>query len=308
MNYAESELQSEILDLYLPVLVSGAFDHEQTSKSASEVLISYLISRTPSLKYDQDVMNLETPTEDGSVYDAIHQNKLIMDELSSDLLLKENQTQKEQSIEYASDQSPLKISDNQISNNQINDHQTMGQFSPATPQISYSLEDLSDFTYLLSHFYTVDKTTSISQDVLSARKMLSKNYSIQREASSDAPQILIYHTHSLEAYADSNPNDISTGVVGVGAYLSALLKERGYQVLHHTKSYDKVSHDQAYSLAAPALEALLKEYPSIEIIIDIHRDGVANDRHLVTEINDKPTAQIMLFNGLSSTVAHGPIE
>lgn len=48
--------------------------------------------------------------------------------------------------------------------------------------------------------------------------------------------------------------------------------------------------------------------PSIEIIIDLHRDGVDESRHLVTDINGKPTAQIMFFNGLSYTVNSGNLD
>ena len=51
-----------------------------------------------------------------------------------------------------------------------------------------------------------------------------------------------------------------------------------------------------------------EENPSIEVVIDLHRDGVADDTHLVTEINGKKTAQIMFFNGLSKTVKNGTLE
>ena len=53
---------------------------------------------------------------------------------------------------------------------------------------------------------------------------------------------------------------------------------------------------------------LLKENPAIEVVIDLHRDGVAEGTHLVTEIDGKPTAQIMFFNGLSRTRANGNIS
>ncbi len=49
------------------------------------------------------------------------------------------------------------------------------------------------------------------------------------------------------------------------------------------------------------------EYPSIQVILDVHRDGVSEQTHLVTQIEGKPTAQIMFFNGTSET-PDGPIE
>ena len=62
----------------------------------------------------------------------------------------------------------------------------------------------------------------------------------------------------------------------------------------------KAVHDQD--------EKILKENPTIEVVIDLHRDGVAEGTHLVTEINGKPTAQIMFFNGLSRTTAQGQLS
>ena len=62
-----------------------------------------------------------------------------------------------------------------------------------------------------------------------------------------------------------------------------------------------------YSNALPNIEKVLAENPTIEVVIDLHRDGVAENRHLVTEVNGKPTAKIMFFNGLSRTKSNGDI-
>jgi stage II sporulation protein P len=66
--------------------------------------------------------------------------------------------------------------------------------------------------------------------------------------------------------------------------------------------------DHAYSKAGPALEQILKENPSIEVVIDLHRDGVRDDVRLVTQVDGSDTAQIMFFNGLSRTTALGDID
>ena len=122
------------------------------------------------------------------------------------------------------------------------------------------------------------------------------------------PQILIYHTHSQEGYADSVPTDASTTIMGVGEYLSALLRnEYGYQVLHHMGQYDVESRDYAYSNAAVGLEKVLTENPSIEVIIDLHRDEMREDVRLVTDIQGRKTAKFMFFNGLSYTRERGEI-
>ena len=124
----------------------------------------------------------------------------------------------------------------------------------------------------------------------------------------DGPQILIYHTHSLEGYRDSKAGDLNESVVGLGDYLTELLTERyGYKVLHDRNTYDS-DRDRAYGVAGPALEQLLAENPSIEIVIDLHRDGVPEDVYLLTEVNDTVMAPVMFFNGLSYTNTSGPVS
>lgn len=169
-----------------------------------------------------------------------------------------------------------------------------------------SREKLNDFDYLVQNFYQIDRTTTIDGSQLNADALLGK--SMKMETGNEEVQILIYHTHSQEGYADSVPGDPSTGVVGVAEYLTQLLKEKyGFNVMHHTGEYDVKDRDNAYSYAGPALEQILAEHPSIEVVIDLHRDGVADTTHLVTEVNGRQTAQIMFFNGLSRTTANGDI-
>lgn len=169
-----------------------------------------------------------------------------------------------------------------------------------------SREKLNDFDYLLQNFYQIDRTTTIDGSQLNAETLLGK--SMKLETGAENVQILIYHTHSQEGYADSAPGDVSTGVVGAAEYLTKLLQEKyGFNVMHHTGEYDVKDRDNAYSYAGPALEQILAEHPSIEVVIDLHRDGVAETTRLVTEVNGKQTAQIMFFNGLSRTTANGDI-
>ncbi len=166
---------------------------------------------------------------------------------------------------------------------------------------------LQEFDYLRQNFYQVDNTTTIASDQLNAEQFLSKDMTLKQNV--DGPQILIYHTHSQESYRDSVPGDASTTIVGVGDHLEALLEQKyGIEVLHHKGEYDAESRSNAYSKVLPVIEQILKENPSIEVVIDLHRDGVPEDRHLVTEINGKPTAKIMFFNGLSRTTFQGELE
>lgn len=168
------------------------------------------------------------------------------------------------------------------------------------------LSPLEDFETLMAQYYSLDTTTTIDQSQLNVEKLLSYDMTLKTPA--DQPQILIYHTHSQEAFVDSDPSDPATTIVGAGEKLAELLRGYGFAVIHHMGQYDVKSRDYAYSLAAPALEQILLENPSIEVIIDLHRDGVAEGTHIVTEIDGKKMAQFMFFNGLSRTKARGNIE
>ena len=179
----------------------------------------------------------------------------------------------------------------------------------SVPTMDLSMERLNDFEYLVSIFYTVDSVTYINPSELNASELLGKDLRI--DLSTGGSKILIYHTHSQETFADSD-NDPSTSIVGIGRYLTEILNNK-YKIptMHHEGVYDlingKLDRSEAYEFAKPEVEQILAENPSIEVVIDLHRDGVADTTHLVTEINGKPTAQIMFFNGLSRTRVNGDL-
>lgn len=221
------------------------------------------------------------------------------------------QQENEKVIEQKTEEEQQKVEEAMAEENKEVAEKTETTVSEATPAGTiYNLEELSDFEYLFGNFYTMDKTTTISPQDLNAEVLLSKDMSIDKEV--DGPQILIYHTHSQEGFVDSVPGDNSTTIVGVGAYLAQLLEEKGYQVMHVTSVYDlvdgKLDRNEAYSKASEEISAILAENPSIQSVIDLHRDGVKEGTHLVTEINGKPTARFMFFNGLSRTKKNGAID
>lgn len=179
-----------------------------------------------------------------------------------------------------------------------------------TPTVDMSIEKLRNFDYLLSNFYTVDSSTMIGPDQLNADDLLSRSMSIDN--TTDGPKVLIFHTHSQEEFVDSTPGDPTTSIVGVGEYLTQLLNERGIETIHDTGVYDiingQLDRSNAYENAEASVRPVLEANPTIEVAIDLHRDGVAEGTHLVTEINGKPTAKIMYFNGLSRTRTNGDID
>lgn len=173
---------------------------------------------------------------------------------------------------------------------------------------SYEWEYFKKFDALVKEFYAVDAGTAIDESQLNLNALLLPDLSV-RKREDEKPQILIYHTHSQEAFADSVEGDANTTIMGVGEVLAQILREQyGYNVMHHMGQYDVENRDYAYNNSLPALEALLAENPGIEVVIDLHRDEVADGTRLVTEIDGRPTARFMFFNGLSRTKKHGDIE
>ena len=175
--------------------------------------------------------------------------------------------------------------------------------------IDMSIERLRDFDYLLSNFYTVDSSTMIGPEQLNADDLLGRSMKIDRKQKGS--KILIFHTHSQEEFADSIPGDPSTSIVGIGDYLTELLNQKGIETIHDKGVYDiingQLDRSNAYEYAEAGVRPILEANPTIEVAIDLHRDGVAEGTHLVTEVNGKPTAKIMYFNGLSRTRANGDI-
>ena len=170
----------------------------------------------------------------------------------------------------------------------------------------FTLNQLKDINFMVQNLYIVDPLTKVTEPLFDAEVFASKDMTIKQ--SNDKPQILIYHTHSQEAFIDSRPNVTEDSIVGVGSILANILREEyGYNVIHDKTEYDVVDgfedRNKAYNYARVGLENMLEKNPSIEVIIDLHRDdGVAR----TVMIDGKETAKIMLFNGLSRD-QNGPL-
>ena len=178
------------------------------------------------------------------------------------------------------------------------------------PILDLSPEILADPDYLMNHFFIVDEGTTADAVQLNVASFLQEDFSLKKDQ--NVPQILIYHSHSQEAFADSREGREEDTILGVGDYLTEILTEQyGYQVLHVREAFDmksgELDRSKAYDYAREYLEPVLAENESIQVVIDLHRDGVPEDRKLVTEINGKPTAQILFYNGLSYTNQSGSL-
>jgi stage II sporulation protein P len=166
--------------------------------------------------------------------------------------------------------------------------------------IESSYKDM-DFESLVSYCYIVKGANSITSSELNAKTLLEKDLSIDK--TTDGYDILIYHTHASETFADSKAGERADTIVGVGDYLVQLLEERGFSVYHDDTIYDMKSgvldRSGAYDYARIGISDILEKNPEIKVAIDLHRDGVAETTRLVTEIDGVKMAQLMLFNGVS---------
>ena len=160
----------------------------------------------------------------------------------------------------------------------------------------------SEFEMLLNRYFSMDAATSVDSNRLN-NSLLDLDLTLDTEKT--GPQILIYHSHSQEGFVDTVEGDDTTTIVGVGDYLTELLTETyGYQVIHDRGVYDLVDgvldRNVAYDYSGEAVRQWLEKYPQIQVVIDLHRDGVDGKRFVVQE-NGRPTANLMFILGMSRT-------
>lgn len=174
------------------------------------------------------------------------------------------------------------------------------------------LAKLQDFSYLKSRYYIIDSRTSLAAEDIDVTQALGLNLKIEK--TKKEPKILIFHTHSHEGFADSDMSKgLSEGIWGVGEELKRILEEDyGIGVIHDTGQYDVVNGKGqvtgAYERMEPPIREILAKYPSIEVCIDLHRDGVAEGTRLVTEVDGKTCAKVMFFNGLCRLQKNGTAQ
>lgn len=128
----------------------------------------------------------------------------------------------------------------------------------------------------------------------------------------DAPQILIVHTHGSEAYSqtdgelyqESDPyrtTDCSKNVVRVGEEMAQVFRSHGFQVVHDTNLYDYPAYNGAYDRSGAAVKKWLEQYPTVQIIFDVHRDALLDTEgtvyKLVSQENGEKVAQVMFVLG-----------
>ena len=155
---------------------------------------------------------------------------------------------------------------------------------------------------------------------ISIKELLSAPLTFKIEKN-DKPQVLIMHTHTTETYMTENTDyytdafsprsrDKSVNMVSVGDIVAEKLNAAGIKTLHDTTEHDYPKYTGSYTRAAKTINGYLKKYPSIKIVLDLHRAAASsgNDKvKLTTEIGGKRAAQVMIVMGSQSgTQNHFP--
>ncbi len=126
------------------------------------------------------------------------------------------------------------------------------------------------------------------------------------------PQVLILHTHATESFnlSGADKYDVNAGfrsentsenVVSVGEVLAKELKKNGIGVIHSTVLHDAESYSGAYGRSLETAEKILKENPTIKVVLDVHRDSLITESKTkyrpVIEKNGETLAQVMIVIG-----------
>ncbi len=173
------------------------------------------------------------------------------------------------------------------------------QTEPASNALCFSGDEADAITISGTCSYAVDKQSLLLRPS-------------QLDFSDDGPKVLIVHTHSSEAYTPEDgweytpsdtlrTSDAARSVIRVGDEIAAILNEHGIETLHDTALNDYPSYNGAYARMQTTIEQYLAEYPSIQMVIDVHRDA-ANDADglpvaLTTAVSGERCAQLMLVMG-----------
>lgn len=130
----------------------------------------------------------------------------------------------------------------------------------------------------------------------------------------DGPDVLIYHSHATEAYTmdgtdmyeeTDNHRTLNTeqNMVRIGTEMTKILEEAGLEVIHDTTLYDYPDYNEAYNRSSQAVKETLDKYPSIRLVIDVHRDALAaNDGTIYKTVSGTVDncAQVMMVMGTDS--------
>ncbi len=160
----------------------------------------------------------------------------------------------------------------------------------------------------------INNSTGYSPDIAALiKKKLKDDNSYELLAATSAPEVLIIHTHGTEGYSkdgatycegnysDMRTTDTTQNVVAVGRTVAEILNENGISTLHCTVMHDSLQYKDSYARAEETVRRYMEEFPSIKLVIDIHRDSIIKSSgeivRPVAELNGEAAAQLMCVVG-----------
>ncbi len=170
---------------------------------------------------------------------------------------------------------------------------------------------------LKSETITIDKGMNVSNSTsysVSPQDFLELPLGFSLDSS--GPQILIMHTHTTESFSEETytkdaPDrnlDAEKNITSIGAAIAETFRQQGIEVIHDKTVHDYPSYNGAYQKAAATINKNLAQNKSIKVVLDVHRDGITRDDgtkvKLVTDIDGRKTAQIMLVVGTDTNLSH----
>lgn len=137
-----------------------------------------------------------------------------------------------------------------------------------------------------------EKVKELAADANTTEKMtqvITSDYEEKPEpvVFGDEPAVLIVHTHATESYLPASAGNYHTTeqentVRDVGKVLAETLKANGIASVHDKTLHDNPSYSQSYNRSYETIESLLKKYPTIRCVIDLHRDAISSDSPAAT--------------------------
>lgn len=181
---------------------------------------------------------------------------------------------------------------------------------PQSPAVlpTFSEEDLLNVGLINDSGYKLDLTPLITQ-------------ALSWDLTEGEPAVLILHTHATEAYTPSGEDqyessgdyrtlDTYYNMVSVGEEVARVLEEGGVSVIHDKTLHDYPSYNGSYGNARQTIAEYLEKYPSIRMVLDIHRDAAAmssgGQLNTSATVGGQPSAQIMVVIGTDATGNYHP--
>ena len=201
------------------------------------------------------------------------------------------------------------------------------RFSPSSEEVllfaSESAAPVFEMTEEDIPVFSMEDAAAVSVKYFSTKKVNLEELMARPltwNLASGEPTVLILHTHGTESYTKSKGEnytessayrtlDEGYNMISVGDYLTEALAEAGIGVIHDRSLHDYPSYNGSYSSARKSIAAYLKEYPSIRLVLDLHRDASGDNKNQLktkATVDGVPSAQLMIVVGTNGSGLNHP--